>query len=38
MNTTTKCEHAGPQGVNLGTTRVKGFLVTLWLVLKALTG
>lgn len=33
-----KLEYAGPQGgVGLGTTRAKGFPVTLWLVLKVLT-
>lgn len=31
-----KLEDARPQGVNLGITRVKGFPVTLWLVLKVL--
>lgn len=32
-----KPKYAGPQGVNLGTARVRGFPVTLWLVLKVLT-
>lgn len=29
-------KYAGPQGVSLGTARVKGFPVTLWLALKVL--
>lgn len=32
-----KLTYAGPQGVDLRTTRAKGFPVTLWLVLKVLT-